>query len=175
MPGRGCATAGPRPRYSCTVRVYLGSDHAGFELKTQLVEHLKELGHDPVDCGPHRYDAEDDYPPYVLLAAARTAGDPDGAGIVLGGSGNGEAIAANKVRGVRCALAFSEDTARLARQHNDANVLSLGARMYDAETALRFVEIFLSTAFTEEARHRRRIKMLSDYEDTRELPPLPAD
>ena len=157
------------------MRVYLGSDHAGFELKQQLVEHLKALGHEPVDCGPHAYDAEDDYPPFVLLAATRAAGDADSAGIVLGGSGNGEAIAANKVRGVRCALAFSEDTARLAREHNDANVLSLGARMYDAATAQRFVEIFLSTKFTGEERHVRRIGMLSDYEETRELPPLPGE
>jgi ribose 5-phosphate isomerase B len=156
------------------VRVYLGSDHAGFELKQLLVEHVRALGHEPFDCGPPSYDAEDDYPPYVLLAATRTAGDPDSAGIVLGGSGNGEAIAANKVRGVRCALAFSEDTARLAREHNDANVLSLGARMYDEGTAQRFVEIFLSTRFTGEARHVRRISMLTDYEETRELPPLPA-
>ena len=157
------------------MRVYLGSDHAGFELKAQLVEHLRALGHDPVDCGPHTYDAEDDYPPYVLLAASRAAGDPGSAGIVLGGSGNGEAIAANKVRGVRCALAFSEDTARLAREHNDANVLSLGSRMYDAASAQRFVEIFLSTAFTGESRHVRRIGMLTDYEETRELPPLPSE
>jgi ribose 5-phosphate isomerase B len=157
------------------LRVYLGSDHAGFELKAQLVEHLRALGHDPVDCGPHTYDAEDDYPPYVLLAASRAAGDPGSAGIVLGGSGNGEAIAANKVRGVRCALAFSEDTARLAREHNDANVLSLGSRMYDAASAQRFVEIFLSTAFTGESRHVRRIGMLTDYEETRELPPLPSE
>jgi ribose 5-phosphate isomerase B len=157
------------------LRVYLGSDHAGFELKQQLVEHVRSLGHDPVDCGPHVYDAEDDYPPYVLLAASRAAGDPDSAGVVLGGSGNGEAIAANKVRGVRCALAFSDDTARLAREHNDANVLSLGARMYDADAAQRFVQIFLSTAFTGEPRHVRRIGMLSDYEETRELPPLPSE
>jgi ribose 5-phosphate isomerase B len=157
------------------VRVYLGSDHAGFELKQQLVEQLRGLGHEPVDCGPHSYDAEDDYPPFVLRAATKTAGDPGSMGIVLGGSGNGEAIAANKVRGVRCALAFSEDTARLAREHNDANVLSLGARMYDADTAQRFVEIFLSTAFTGESRHVRRIGMLTDYEESRELPPLPAE
>jgi len=157
------------------VRVYLGSDHAGFELKAQLIEHLRALGHEPVDCGPHSYDAEDDYPPYVLLAATKTAGDADSAGIVLGGSGNGEAIAANKVRGVRCALAFSDDTARLGREHNDANVLSLGARMYDADAARRFVEIFLSTAFTGESRHVRRLGMVTDYEETRELPPLPSD
>jgi ribose 5-phosphate isomerase B len=156
------------------VRVYLGSDHAGFELKSQLVEHVRVLGHEPVDCGPPAYNAEDDYPPYVLLAATSTAGDPDSAGIVLGGSGNGEAIAANKVRGIRCAVAFSDETARLAREHNDANVLSLGARMYDADSARRFVEIFLSTAFTGESRHVRRIAMLTDYEETRELPPLPS-
>jgi ribose 5-phosphate isomerase B len=156
------------------VRVYLGSDHAGFELKSQLVEHVRALGHEPVDCGPHAYDAEDDYPPYVLLAATSTADDPDSAGIVLGGSGNGEAIAANKVRGIRCAVAFSDETARLAREHNDANVLSLGARMYEADSARRFVEIFLSTAFTGESRHVRRIAMLTAYEETRELPPLPS-
>jgi len=156
------------------VRVYLGSDHAGFELKQRLVEHLRALGHEPVDCGPHAYDAEDYYPPYVLLAATRAAADPGSVGIVLGGSGNGEAIAANKVAGIRCALAFSEDTARLAREHNNANCLSLGARMYDEPTALRFVELFLATPFSDEPRHARRIAELTGYEETGELPPLPA-
>lgn len=157
------------------MRVYLGSDHAGFELKQRLVEHLRELGHEPVDCGPAAYDAEDDYPPYVLLAATRTAGDPGSVGIVLGGSGNGEAIAANKVPGIRCALAFSDDTASLAREHNDANCLSLGARMYDEATALRFAELFLSTPFSGAPRHVRRIEQLTGYERTGELPPLPDD
>lgn len=156
------------------MRIYLGSDHAGFELKARLVEHIRGLGHEPVDCGPHAYDAEDDYPPYVLLAATRVAGDPDSAGIVLGGSGNGEAIAANKVRGVRCALAFSDETARLAREHNDANVLSLGARMYDEATALRFAEIFLATAFSGAPRHVRRLAQLAGYEASGEVPPAPA-
>lgn len=156
------------------MRVYLGSDHAGFELKGELVHHLRELGHDPVDCGPYVYDADDDYPPYVILAATRVAADRDSAGIVLGGSGNGEAIAANKVRGIRCALAFNDDTARLAREHNDANVLSLGARMYDATTALRFAEIFLSTSFSAQKRHVRRLAQLSGYEASGELPPLPS-
>jgi ribose 5-phosphate isomerase B len=155
------------------VRVYLGSDHAGFELKQRLVQHVRELGHEPVDCGPAAYDAEDDYPPYVLLAASRTAADPGSFGIVLGGSGNGEAIAANKVAGIRCALAFSDDTARLAREHNDANCLSLGARMYDEQTALRFVELFLATRFSDEPRHVRRIAQLTGYERTGELPSLP--
>ena len=156
------------------MRVYLGSDHAGYELKQRLVDHIGSLGHDVVDCGPPAYDAEDDYPPYVLRAASRTAGDPGSRGIVLGGSGNGEAIAANKVPGVRCALAYSDDTARLAREHNDANVLSLGARMYDEAAALRYVELFLSTGFSDEPRHSRRIAQITDYERTGELPELPA-
>lgn len=155
------------------MRVYLGSDHAGFDLKQRLLAHLTDLGHEPVDCGPPAYDAEDDYPPYVIAAATRVAADPGSAGIVLGGSGNGEAIAANKVRGIRCALAFSEDTARLAREHNDANVISLGARMYDEGTATRFVEIFLSTAFSGEARHVRRLAELGAYEASGEPPALP--
>jgi ribose 5-phosphate isomerase B len=156
------------------VRVYLGSDHAGYDLKQRLVEHLTSSGHEVVDCGPHVFDAEDDYPPFVLLAASRVAADPGSAGIVIGGSGNGEAIAANKVRGIRAGLAFSDDTARLTREHNDANVLSLGARMYDEETALRFADIFLSTAFSGDERHVRRIAQLGGYEASGELPPLPA-
>ena len=157
------------------MRVYLGSDHAGFDLKQRLVEHLRQLGHEPVDCGPPAYDAEDDYPPYVLLAATRAAADPGSVGIVMGGSGNGEAIAANKVRGIRCALAFSDDTATLAREHNDANCLSLGARMYDEATALRFAELFLATPFSGAERHVRRIEQLTGYERTGELPPLPDE
>jgi ribose 5-phosphate isomerase B len=155
------------------VRVYLGSDHAAFELKQRLVDHVRSLGHEPVDCGPETFDPDDDYPPFVLRAAARTVEDPGSLGIVLGGSGNGEAIAANKVRGVRCALAFSEDTARLGREHNNANVLSLGARMYDEATALRFAEIFLSTPFSGEERHVRRLAQLGSYEVSGDLPPLP--
>ena len=156
------------------MRVYLGSDHAGYDLKQRLVEHLNAAGHEVVDCGPHVFDAEDDYPPFVLLAASRVAADPGSAGIVIGGSGNGEAIAANKVRGIRAGLAFSDDTARLTREHNDANVLSLGARMYDEETALRFADIFLATAFSGDERHVRRIAQLGGYEASGELPPLPG-
>lgn len=156
------------------MRVYLGSDHAGYDLKQRLAEHLTAAGQEVVDCGPHVFDAEDDYPPFVLLAATRVAADPGSAGIVIGGSGNGEAIAANKVRGIRAGLAFSDDTARLTREHNDANVLSLGARMYDEETALRFADIFLATAFSGDERHVRRIAQLGGYEASGELPPLPA-
>jgi ribose 5-phosphate isomerase B len=156
------------------MRVYLGSDHAGYELKNHLVDWLTANGHEPVDCGPHIYDAVDDYPPFCLRAAVRTAADPDALGIVIGGSGNGEQIAANKVRGVRAALAWSEQTASLAREHNDANVLSIGGRMHTREEATKFVEVFLATPYSHEERHQRRIDMLSAYETTGELPPVPA-
>jgi ribose 5-phosphate isomerase B len=156
------------------MRVYLGSDHAGFELKNHLVEWLAANGHEAVDCGPQIYDAVDDYPPYCLRAATRTAADPDALGIVIGGSGNGEQIAANKVKGVRAALAWSEQTATLAREHNNANVLSIGARMHTREEALKFAEVFLATPYSHAERHQRRIDMLDAYEATGELPPLPA-
>ena len=159
-------------RLAC-VRVYLGSDHAGFKLKGDLIEWLRQAGHEPVDCGPSAERDDDDYPPYVMRAAAGTIGDPGSLGIVIGGSGNGEQIAANKIRGVRAALAFSEDTARLARQHNNANVLSLGAREYPVDQAVAFMRVFVETAFSGESRHVRRLAMIADYEATGELPPLP--
>jgi ribose 5-phosphate isomerase B len=148
------------------MRVYLGSDHAGFELKERLIGHLREIGHDPVDCGAHTFDPDDDYPPPCIAAATRTAHDPGSLGIVIGGSGNGEQIAANKVRGIRAALVWSEDTARLARQHNDANVISIGARNHSESEAMRFVDVFLATPFSRGERHIRRIGMLSEYEQT---------
>jgi len=156
------------------VRVHLGSDHAGYHLKAAVAERLTELGHAPIDHGPSDYDPDDDYPPFVLAAAAAVAAEPDSLGIVIGGSGNGEAIAANKVDGVRAALAWSEETARLGRQHNDANVLSLGARMHEVAEAVAFVEVFLSTPFSGESRHTRRLRMLTGYERTGELPAIPA-
>jgi ribose 5-phosphate isomerase B len=148
------------------MRVFLGSDHAGFELKARVVEHLTQLGHDPVDCGAHKLDPDDDYPPPCIAAAARTVAEPGSLGIVIGGSGNGEQIAANKVVGVRAALVWSDETARLAREHNDANIISLGARSHPEADALRFVEIFLATPFSHGDRHIRRIAMLSEYETT---------
>ncbi len=154
------------------MRVYLGSDHAGFELKRHLIDWLTSHDHEPVDCGPEVYDADDDYPPFVTLAAARVVADPGSLGIVIGGSGNGEAIAANKVSGVRCGLAWSEETARLAREHNDANVVSVGARMHTVEEATTFVETFLTTPFSGGVRHARRIAMLTAFEQTGEFPPL---
>lgn len=150
------------------MRVYLGSDHAGYELKQHLVDHLGKQGHEVVDVGPHVYDPEDDYPTFCLHTGAKVVADPGSLGIVIGGSGNGEQIAANKVRGVRCALAWSLETAQLAREHNDANVVSLGARMHDAATARAIVEVFLSTPFSEDPRHARRIALLGEYEAARE-------
>jgi ribose 5-phosphate isomerase B len=155
------------------VRVYLGSDHAGFELKSRLIEWLNGAGHEPVDCGPHAYVQDDDYPVYVMRAASGVAGDPGSLGIVIGGSGNGEQIAANKITGIRAALAWTDETAQLARQHNDANVLSLGARMYPIDDAIGFAKVFLSTPFSGEPRHARRLAMIADYEKTGELPPIP--
>lgn len=146
------------------MRVYLGCDHAGFELKEHLRGWLAERGHEPIDCGAYRYDPDDDYPGFVISAGQRAAGDPDGRGIVIGGSGNGEAMASNKVAGVRAALVWSEQIARLAREHNDANVISIGARMHSIEDATRFVEVFLGTEFSGDPRHARRIQMISDYE-----------
>ena len=154
------------------MRVYLGSDHAGFELKATLVAWLTEAGHEPVDCGPRSYDPDDDYPPYVMRAAQGVTADPGSLGIVIGGSGNGEQIAANKVPGIRAALAWTAGTARLAREHNDANVLSLGAREYSLDDAVSFARIFVETPFSQEIRHARRLAEITAYETTGELPPL---
>lgn len=147
-----------------SMRVYLGSDHAGFELKAAFIKRLGELGHEPTDCGAHSYDAADDYPPPCFDAASRTVADVGSLGIVIGGSGNGEQIAANKVPGVRCALAWSEETATLGRQHNDANVVGIGARMHSEQDALKIMEAFISTVFSHDPRHQRRIDMVTDFE-----------
>jgi ribose 5-phosphate isomerase B len=173
------ACRAPRPAraaifwQTCGVRVYLGSDHAGYELKAALVAALEKAGHEPVDCGPHSYDANDDYPVYVLRAAQGVTGDPGSLGIVIGGSGNGEQIASNKVAGIRAAVAWTLETATLARQHNDANVLSLGARQYSVDEAISFALAFVATPFSEDPRHVRRLSMVADYEKSGAVPPLP--
>ncbi|MFW0796410.1 ribose-5-phosphate isomerase [Gordonia sp. CPCC 205515] len=156
------------------MRVYLGADHAGFELKNQIADHLRSTGHEVVDCGAHEYDAQDDYPAFCIAAAAQTVADPGSLGIVLGGSGNGEQIAANKVPGARCALAWSVETAQLARQHNNAQLIGIGGRMHSTEEALAIVDAFVTTAWSEEPRHQRRIDILADYERTHEAPPVPG-
>jgi ribose 5-phosphate isomerase B len=155
------------------VRVYLGSDHAGFELKSRLVSWLSENGHEPVDCGPPTYVEDDDYPVYVMRAATNVIANPGSLGIVIGGSGNGEQIAANKVPGIRAALAWTTETAQLARLHNDANVLSLGAREYSIDDAVSFAKAFVETAFSGAERHARRLAEIGEYEKSGDLPPLP--
>jgi ribose 5-phosphate isomerase B len=157
------------------MRIHLGSDHVGFEVKIQLAQQLRGSGHEVVDHGPFRYDEGDDYPVFCLRAADAVAHDDESLGVVLGGSGNGEQISANKVRGIRAALVWTDDTARLARQHNDARVISVGVRMHPMEDIVRFVEIFVATPFSGDDRHARRIAMLSRYEETGELPHLAGD
>ena len=156
------------------MRVYLGSDHAGFELKQQIIEHLTQSGHEPVDCGAFSYDPEDDYPAFCIAAALRTVADPESLGIVIGGSGNGEQIAANKVPGVRCALAWSVETASLAREHNNAQLIGIGARMHSVADALAIVDAFVTTPWSKADRHQRRIDILAEYERTHEAPAVPG-
>jgi ribose 5-phosphate isomerase B len=151
------------------MRVHIGSDHAGFELKNYLVSSLIAEGHDVVDHGPEAYDAEDDYPVYCIPAAEGAVAETGSLAVVIGGSGNGEQIAANKVIGTRAALAYNVETAKLGRQHNDANVISIGARMHTEEEALEMVRIFLSTPFSGDPRHARRIQLLADYEAARNV------
>lgn len=146
------------------MRVHIATDHAAFDLKQYLVTELTALGHEVIDHGADHYDATDDYPVFILPCAEAVAADPGSLGIVLGGSGNGEQIAANKVRGIRAGLAYNTVMARLTREHNNANVLSLGGRMQSLEDALDMAKVFLETPFSEDPRHVRRIEMLDAYE-----------
>ena len=136
----------------------------GLEFKNRIVEHLMNKGHDVVDHGPHTFDPLDDYPVFCIPAAEAVAKEPGSFGIVLGGSGNGEQMVANKVKGVRAALVWSKEIAKLAREHNDANVISLGGRMHDEAFCLELVDTFLATPFSGDERHVRRIGLISKYE-----------
>lgn len=155
------------------MRVYLGADHAGYELKVHLVNHLATQGYEVIDVGPHVFDPDDDYPVFCFHTGVRVVADPGSLGVVIGGSGNGEQIAANKVPGVRAALAWSVETAQLAREHNDANVVGIGARQHTLDEATAIVEAFLTTRFSAGERHARRIAQVTAYEKSGELPPLP--
>jgi len=146
------------------MRVHIGSDHAGLELKNSLVDYLKKSGHDVVDHGPHEYDALDDYPVFCIPAAQGVANESGSFGIVLGGSGNGEQMAANKVKGIRAALVWSVETAKLAREHNDANVIAIGGRMHTIEVCKELIDVFLATPFSNDERHVRRIGQVSNFE-----------
>ncbi len=155
------------------MRVHIGGDHAAYELHQELVTFLRDEGHEVTDHGPFDLDPQDDYPVFVLRAAEGVAADPGSLGIVLGGSGNGEQMAANKVVGVRAALCYNDDLARLAREHNNAQVLSIGARMTSADEARSIVRTFLGTPFSGDDRHQRRIDMVTSYERSKRLPDLP--
>ncbi|HEX8627554.1 MAG TPA: ribose-5-phosphate isomerase [Catenuloplanes sp.] len=155
------------------MRVYLGADHAGYELKVHLANHLAKQGYEVVDVGPHVFDADDDYPTFCLHAGARVVADAGSLGVVIGGSGNGEQIAANKVVGVRAALGWNIEVAQLSREHNDANVIGIGARQHTLDEATAIVEAFLTTSFSGNERHSRRIAQVAAYERSQELPPLP--
>lgn len=148
------------------MRIHIGSDHAGLDFKGVIIKHLEAKGHEVIDHGPHTFDPLDDYPVFCIPAAQGVANDPGSLGIVLGGSGNGEQIAANKVKGIRAALVWSKETAVLAREHNNANVISIGGRMHSEEFCLELVDTFIATPFPGDERHVRRINLLATYEET---------
>lgn len=152
------------------MRVHIATDHAGLEFKNTLSDHLKRQGHQVIDHGAYQYDADDDYPEFIIRAAEAVATDwssgDKSLGVIFGGSGNGEQIAANKVPGIRAALVWNQATAQLARQHNDANIISIGARQHQETEALQLIDSFLNEPFSNETRHARRIAQISDYEAT---------
>ena len=145
------------------MRVHLGTDHAGFELKEALAKHLAGKGYEVVDHGAFVYDAQDDYPAFCFAAAEAVRDEPGSLGVVIGGSGNGEQLAANCVNGVRAILAWSTETAQLGRQHNNANVVAVGGRMHSQDEALAIVDAFLETPFSKDERHRRRVQEMTTY------------
>ncbi|MGH3651446.1 ribose-5-phosphate isomerase [Glutamicibacter sp.] len=155
------------------MRVHIATDHAGLELSDYLVKHLTAKGYEMVNHGPKSYDPEDDYPAFCINAAQAVVEDQRSGvaalGIVLGGSGNGEQIAANKVEGIRAALAWNMDTAKLAREHNNANVIAVGGRQHSVEEAAELIEAFLAEPFSEAERHVRRIGKIATYETTGEV------
>lgn len=152
------------------MRVHIGGDHAAYEMQRGLVDWLAEQGYDVVDHGPKEYDELDDYPVFVLRAAEAVAAEPGSLGVVLGGSGNGEQMAANKVKGIRAALCYSTELAQLAREHNDAQIISLGGRFHTQEQVQAMVKVFLETPFSGVERHQRRLDMVSTYEQDGTLP-----
>jgi ribose 5-phosphate isomerase B len=151
------------------MRIHIGSDHAGLEFKNVIVKHLESQGHSVIDHGPHVYDALDDYPVFCIPCAEAVAKDPGSLGVVLGGSGNGEQMAANKVKGVRAALVWSIETAKLAREHNNANVIAIGGRMHSEEFCLQLVDTFIAEPFPGDERHVRRIGLMAKYENEGKL------
>jgi ribose 5-phosphate isomerase B len=155
------------------MRIHIATDHAGLDFSQQIQDHLRAQGHEVIDHGPQEFDALDDYPAFCINAAAAVANDQaagiEALGVVFGGSGNGEQMAANKVRGIRAALVWSIATAELARQHNDANVISIGARQHSLDEAIGFIDAFIAEPFSGDERHVRRIAQLAEYETTGDI------
>ena len=155
------------------MRIHIATDHAGLELSHFLIDSLRAEGHDVFDHGPNEYDPLDDYPSFCINAALAVIADQqagaEALGIVLGGSGNGEQIAANKVQGIRAALAWNLDTATLARQHNDANVIAVGARQHSQQEVLELIRAFVAEPFSHDERHSRRIGKIAAYEQTGDI------
>ena len=155
------------------MRIHIATDHAGLELSHFLIRELTKQGHELFDHGPAEYDALDDYPSFCIEAGLAVVSDQkagaEALGIVLGGSGNGEQIAANKVNGVRAALVWNQSTAVLARQHNDANVIAVGARQHSQAEVLQLIEAFVGEPFSQDERHVRRIGKIATYENTGEI------
>ena len=146
------------------MKIYLATDHKGFELKEFLKEQLTKEGYDIEDCGAFQFDPNDDYPDLIKLAAQKVSQNKDSFGIILGKSGTGEAIVANKIKGIRAVVAFSEENVRLSREHNNANIISLGAQFISNEEAVSFIKLFINTPFSNEERHIRRIEEISQIE-----------
>lgn len=154
--------------YAVRMRIHIAADHAGFELREYLIQRLEVAGHCIIDHGYKTYDRMDAYPPVCIDCAQAVADDPGSLGIVIGGSGNGEQMAANLVDGVRAALVWNASTAELAREHNNANIMALGARQHTIEEAAKFVDIFLATGYDPQSRHQSRIEMMTAYENARQ-------
>ncbi len=155
------------------MRIHIATDHAGLDFSRHLQQHLADAGHEVVDHGPKEFDALDDYPAFCINAALGVVRDQRAGvaafGVVFGGSGNGEQMAANKVDGIRAALVWNESTALLARQHNDANVIAIGARQHTVDEATHFIDVFLAEPFSGEERHVRRIAQIAEFEATGDI------
>ena len=155
------------------MRIHIATDHAGMELSVFLVRELSAVGHELIDHGPKVYDALDDYPGFCIAAAQGVIADQSAGvqslGSVLGGSGNGEQMAANKVKGIRAALIWNESTAKLAREHNDANVAAVGARQHSQDEVLKLVQLFIAEPFSKDERHVRRIGKIASFENSGEV------
>lgn len=152
------------------MRIHIATDHAGLDFSHHLIGHLTAAGHDVINHGPKGYDPLDDYPAFCINAAQAVVNDRaegiEALGVIFGGSGNGEQMAANKVKGTRAALVWNLSTAKLAREHNDANVISIGAREHNIEDATAFIDAFIAEPFSDEERHVRRIAQIAEFETT---------